>query len=182
MLNVYGWAENKDWQPTRTRSRYEILMQDLVMTGVVAKFVFCDQSRTSMMRKLLMTCFKPLPMKPDFLKVITGDVSWVYGYNPETKAQSPQWKSPGSPHLKKVWQSRSKTKPMLTVIFDWEGVAHHKYAPPGQTIKRIKSTTTLFFDSWEMQYDEKQTLWTTGDWQLHHNNAIAHATRLVQSY
>ena len=27
---------------------------------------------------------------PDFpVKVITGDQSWVYGYDPETKAQSP---------------------------------------------------------------------------------------------
>jgi hypothetical protein len=29
---------------------------------------------------------------PDFLsKVITGDESWIYGYDPETKQQSSQW-------------------------------------------------------------------------------------------
>ena len=27
-------------------------------------------------------------------KVITGDESWVYGYDPETKQQSSQWKRP----------------------------------------------------------------------------------------
>ncbi|XP_014216691.1 putative uncharacterized protein FLJ37770 [Copidosoma floridanum] len=32
---------------------------------------------------------------PDFLKkVITGDKSWVYGYDIETKAPSSQWKHP----------------------------------------------------------------------------------------
>ena len=32
---------------------------------------------------------------PDLLKkVITGDESWVYGYDIETKAQSFQWKCP----------------------------------------------------------------------------------------
>jgi hypothetical protein len=39
----------------------------------------------------------------DFLKtLITGDESWVYGYDPGTKAQSSQWKSPSSPRPKKV--------------------------------------------------------------------------------
>jgi len=33
-------------------------------------------------------------------RVITGDESWVYGYNPETKQQSSQWKSPTSPRQK----------------------------------------------------------------------------------
>ena len=35
--------------------------------------------------------------EPDFLKkVITGDESRVYGYDPKTKAWLFQWKSPGS--------------------------------------------------------------------------------------
>jgi hypothetical protein len=34
-------------------------------------------------------------------RVITGDESWVYGYDPETKQQSSQWKSPTSPSVKK---------------------------------------------------------------------------------
>jgi hypothetical protein len=29
--------------------------------------------------------------------IITGDETWVYGYEPETKQQSSQWKSPNSP-------------------------------------------------------------------------------------
>ena len=74
---------------------------------------------------------------PDFpKKVITGDESWIYGYDPETKAQSSQWKSPESPRPKKARQSRSIVKVMLTVFFDHEGVVHHEYAPPGQTITK----------------------------------------------
>jgi len=74
---------------------------------------------------------------PDFLKkVITGDESWVYGYDLETKAQSSQWKSPESPRPKKVRQSRNNVKVMLTVFFNHEGVVHHEYAPPGQTITK----------------------------------------------
>jgi len=35
---------------------------------------------------------------PSFLlNVVTGDETWVYAYDPETKTQSSQWKIPGSP-------------------------------------------------------------------------------------
>jgi len=30
-------------------------------------------------------------------RVITGDESWLYNYDPETKQQSSQWKTPSSP-------------------------------------------------------------------------------------
>jgi len=33
--------------------------------------------------------------------VITGHETLVYGYNPETRVQSSQWKSPSSPRAKK---------------------------------------------------------------------------------
>jgi transposase len=67
-------------------------------------------------------------------RVITGDESWVYGYNPETKQQSSQWKSPGSPRPKKARQSRSTTKNMLVAFFDIRGIVHHTFVPEGQTV------------------------------------------------
>ena len=43
---------------------------------------------------------------PNFLNiVITGDETWVYGYDPETKMQSAQWKHPNSPRTKKHGRS-----------------------------------------------------------------------------
>jgi len=72
---------------------------------------------------------------PSFMsRVITGDESWVYGYDPETKQQSSQWKSPGSPRPKKVRQSRSATKNMLIVFFNIRGNVHHELVPEGQTV------------------------------------------------
>ena len=39
---------------------------------------------------------------PNFISnIITGDETWVYGYDPENKQQSWQWKSPNSPQPKK---------------------------------------------------------------------------------
>ena len=52
---------------------------------------------------------------PEFIKtIITGDETWVYGYDPETKFQSSQWKHPKSSRPKKAWQVCSNVKVMLT--------------------------------------------------------------------
>jgi histone-lysine N-methyltransferase SETMAR len=53
--------------------------------------------------------------------IITGDETWVYGYDPETKQQSSQWKSPNSPRPIKERQVRRNVKFMLIVFFDIQG-------------------------------------------------------------
>jgi len=35
-------------------------------------------------------------------KVVTEDETWCYGYDPETKQASSQWKIPNSPKAKKA--------------------------------------------------------------------------------
>ena len=117
----------------------EILTQDFGMKRVVAKFVLelllpkQKEHRVAIASDLIHISND----EPDFLKkVITRDESWVYSYDLERKAQSSQWKSPGSPNQKKAWQSCSKIKTNVTVFFDWDGVVHHKYAPPGQMINK----------------------------------------------
>ena len=83
---------------------------------------------------------------PEFIKtIITGDETWVYGYDPETKFQSSQWKHPESPLPKRAQQVRSNVKVMLTCFFDSRGIMHLKYAPEGQTIKLTRSTTCRFY-------------------------------------
>ena len=50
-------------------------------------------------------------------KVINGDESLIFECNPETKRQSLQWKSDGSPRPKKVKMSKSKMKLMFIAFF-----------------------------------------------------------------
>jgi hypothetical protein len=51
---------------------------------------------------------------PEFLKtVITGDETWVYGYDPEMKVQSLQWKHSSFPRPKKAQLVWSKVKVLL---------------------------------------------------------------------
>ena len=43
-------------------------------------------------------------------RIITGDETWVYGYDVETKSQSSQWRHSGSPRPKKARQVQSNVK------------------------------------------------------------------------
>jgi hypothetical protein len=120
-------------------SAHAILTDDLGMRRVAAKFVpkllSCEQKelRLDVAQDMLECANGDL----DFLKtVITGDESWVYGYDPETKAQSSQWKSPSSPGPKRSRQMKSKVEVMLTVFFYYCGVVHYEYAPEAQTINK----------------------------------------------
>lgn len=96
-----------------------ILTDDLQMRRVSAKFVprlltaEQKENRVSVCTELK----DRLDADPDFMaKIITGDESWVYGYDPETKIQSSQWKTSGSPRPKKARQSKSNVKVMLMVF------------------------------------------------------------------
>jgi hypothetical protein len=72
---------------------------------------------------------------PTFIsRIITSDESWIYGYDPETKQQSSQWKSPESPRAKKVRKVRSSTKSMLIVFLNERGIIHREFVPPNTTV------------------------------------------------
>jgi len=77
-----------------------ILTDDLHMKHVCMKFVPClltdDQreQRQTIAHDLFERSYEDM----QFLKnIVTGDESWVYGYDLETKQQSSQWKGPTSP-------------------------------------------------------------------------------------
>jgi hypothetical protein len=73
----------------------------------------------------------------NFLKnIITGDETWVYGYDVETKVQSSQWVSKTSPRPKKAGQVRSHVKVMLTVLFYSEGVVHYEFLSQARTVNK----------------------------------------------
>jgi len=119
---------------------------------------------------------------PDLLKrVITGDETWVYGYNVETKAQSSQWKQPEESRPKKARQVRSNVKVLLTVFFDYNGAVHREFLPQGHTVNKeyyLEVTRRLR----EAIRKKRPELWNNQSWILHHDNAPAHISLLVRDF
>jgi hypothetical protein len=65
---------------------------------------------------------------PNFISnIITGNKTCVDGYDPESKQQTSQWKSPNSPRPKKEHQVRSNVKSMLLVFSDIQGIVHKEF-------------------------------------------------------
>nr|APL98289.1 putative DD34D transposase [Bactrocera tryoni] len=113
--------------------------------------------------------------------IVTGDETWCFQYDPETKRQSAEWKHPDEPSPKKSRLQKSKIKTMLICFYDSEGIVHREFVPPGQTInavfylgvmKRLLSRIRRA----RPQYRE------AGSWRLLHDNAPCHRSTLVTDF
>ena len=114
-------------------------------------------------------------------RVITGDESWVYGYDPETKQQSSQWKSQGSPRPKKARQSRSATKSMLIMFFDIRGIVHYEFVPEGQPVNAEFYCNVLRRLREDIR-GKRPELWCAGNWLLHDDNAPSHGALVTREF
>jgi hypothetical protein len=100
----------------------------------------------------------------------------VYGYDAETKVQSWQWKHSSSPRPKKAQWVRSKVKVLLTVFFDYRGIVHHSSAFNKEYHLEVNRHLR------DAVRRKRPDLWASCNWQLHHDNALAHSSHLIQSF
>ncbi|UYV69538.1 hypothetical protein LAZ67_6003924 [Cordylochernes scorpioides] len=114
-------------------------------------------------------------------KIITGDETWVYQYDPETKRQSSQWIERGEPKPKKARFTNSKVKTLLVTFFDINGLVHHEFIPFGRTInqevylgimRRLREAVRL----------KRPERWQNNDWILHVDNARPHTAHVVLQF
>ena len=163
---------------------HKILTEDLKMRRVASKFVprllSVDQKQQQL--DVCLDLKENAANDPSFLlNVITGDETCVYAYDPETKTQSSQWRSPGSPRPKKARQVRSYIKSMLICFFDQKGIVHKEFVPLGQTVNAAFYIEVLR----RLRENVRRTRpdqWQNKTWLLHHDNAPAHAALLTQRF
>jgi histone-lysine N-methyltransferase SETMAR len=163
-----------------------ILTQNFGMRRVSAKLVprllTQDQTehRATACRELLQRAENVATFLPS---IITGDESWIYGYDPETKQMPSQWKTPSSPRPRKARQVRSNVKTMLITFFDAEGLVHHEFLPQRHTMNQTVYITVLqrLRDAVRWKRPHK---WSSGSgiWLLHHDNAPCHAALSVREF
>lgn len=67
-------------------------------------------------------------------RIVTLDETWLWYYDPETKADSSVWKTPGTPPPKKARVSRSGGKLMCVFFMDRHGMLLVHRVPEGRTI------------------------------------------------
>jgi len=159
-----------------------ILHEDLQKTKVCAKFIphtLTDEQksvRVGHSRDVVAAARND----PNFLKsIVTGDETWCFQYDPETKRQSAEWKSKNSPQTKKTRKVPSKIKTMLITFFDSKGIIHKEFVPPGQTVtgdyylevlKRLMAKIRRI----RPEYQDSES------WSLLHDNAPSHNSLIVR--
>ncbi|UYV71914.1 hypothetical protein LAZ67_9001136 [Cordylochernes scorpioides] len=104
-----------------------IVTEDLQMRKVCEKLV--PKVLTQDQKKLrVLRCQELLDLiqnEPDFLNsVVTGDKSWMFEYDPESKRQSCASHTKSSPRPKKARMSKSRIKMMIIVFFNIRGIVH----------------------------------------------------------
>jgi len=112
--------------------------------------------------------------------VIMGDETWVYGYDPEIRVQSSQWKSTSSPRVKKARQSRSNIKVMMTVFFDLDGIVRAEFVPRNTTVNSEYYKGLL--ERLRNDVCRKRPDKWANSFVLHHDNAPCHTSLLVRQF
>jgi hypothetical protein len=119
---------------------------------------------------------------PNFISnITTGDETWVYGYDPQPKQQSSQWKLPNSLWPKKACQVRSNVKSMLIIFSDTQGIVHKEFVSPGQNVngKFYCEVLKQLRDGIQHKCPDK---WKNNNWFLHHDNVPAHTSLVVRHF
>lgn len=127
-------------------------------------------------------CLESCSRDPSFInRIITGDETWVFAYEPETKRQSMEWRSPGSPVKKIARMSKSKMKCMLITFFDAKGLLHHEFVPEGETVNQYYYTDVL--NRLIAKVSRKRTeIWRQKSCLLLHDNARPHVAKTVTDF
>jgi hypothetical protein len=101
-------------------------------------------------------------------------------YDPETRVQSSQWKSPSSPRVKKARQSRSNIKVMMIVFFDLDGIVRAEFVPRNTTVNSEYYNGLL--EHLRNDVRRKRPEKWANSLILQHDNAPCHTSLLVRQF
>ena len=108
----------------------KIVAEDLQKPKICSRFVPHSltpeqkDQRTAACRDLITTA----DSDPDFFqKIVTGDETWCFAYDPTTKRESTAWAKETSPRPKKLPFQKSLVKKMVVIFFDWQDVIHKEF-------------------------------------------------------
>jgi len=118
----------------------KIVVEDLRKRKICSRFI--PHSLTPEQKDRRIAAYRDLiataDSDPDFFKkIVTGDGTWCFAYDPTTKRQSAACVGETSPRPKKLRFQKSCVKNMLVIFFDWQGVIHKECVPAGETINTV---------------------------------------------
>jgi len=161
---------------------HQILTIDLEMRQICAKMVpkILSQDQKDHRRDRCLDFLEQIENDHSFLeRVIIGDESWIFEYDPETKRQSQEWHTSASPRQKKGKMSKSKIKTMPICFFDSQGIVHNNFVSQDQTVNQ-------HFYKEVLERLRKRVIRVRPNikntWMLHHDNAPCHTAISINQF
>ncbi|KAF2365526.1 Transposase type 1 [Trinorchestia longiramus] len=112
-------------------------------------------------------------------RIVTGDETWLYQYDPEGKTQSKQWLPKGGSGPVKAKSERSRGKVMATVFWDAEGILLVDF------LENKKNITAIYYEEILRKLSKKIAEKRPGKLHrrvlFHHDNAPAHGARQTRA-
>ncbi|UYV81788.1 hypothetical protein LAZ67_20002368 [Cordylochernes scorpioides] len=163
---------------------HQIETKDLDMIRTSSKFVprILTEEQKEVRMDVCKNMVEMTRTDPEWMqKIITGDETWVYQYDPETKPQSSQWIERGEPKPKKARFTKSKDKTLLVSFFYINGLVHHEFIPFGRTINQevYLGIMRRLREAVRLKTPER---WQNNDWILHVDNARPHTAHVVLQF
>jgi hypothetical protein len=121
----------------------------------------------------------PSPSNTNFLnKIITGDETWCFAYDPETKRQSSEWVGKTFPRPKKLKFQRYRIKTMLIIFSESQCVVHKEFLPEGKTVN-AEFYKQVMDRLLKRLHRVRPAAFCSRDFFLLHDNAPAHTAANV---
>ena len=127
----------------------------------------------------LLARFRRSPTLAD--RVITGDESWFWCYQPQTKRSTLAWLRSNERRLQKPVQDCYVRKVMVIVFWDSQGVVHREFMADGRGINAAAYLQTMR-DLREKIRCRRGQLWRHQSFWIHHDGAPVHHSALVWQF
>lgn len=118
---------------------------------------------------------------PHLHKILTGDETWVYCFEPELKQQSKQWIGEGDSRPAKVVKNRYCGKQMAVVFFTSKGLVKIVLLEPKQTVTAKWYSDVCLDQVFAALKKDRRLKGFTQIW-LHHDNASVHTAHYTKNY
>jgi hypothetical protein len=105
-------------------------------------------------------------------RIVTGDISWVYHNQAESKCAAVQWKHPSSPSTKTLKVTPLAGNVMITVFWNYQGVLLAHFQKRGENVNSV-SYCNVLLKLWDAIHGKRPGQLARRV-LLHHDNARPH--------
>ena len=114
-------------------------------------------------------------------EIVTGDETWIYHFQPNSKAKNKVWVSSGGHRPVIARRCKTSNRMLYAIFFDWKGPVLQIPVPKGSSVTGKfyrESVLTRLVDF----YQKRRPRTSVHDIKLLHDNAPAHKSATVQEY